>query len=272
MTCTGRRTTLLADYDRQLRCGIKVDFRWFCSSLASDASGLCNFREGRLEDIFAEARPAVHRAAQLQTQEYRAQKIKSPGQTVVGAASDATPRLPVCTSAVELSPHRGTRRVWCYAAPDSRALFSTASEFASMMRRSGFLSPRGVLSTGLTTLAGEPAIRCPCAKSIAVTRDQFIHERLLPRDPLRAVKNMTSFHCHCVLGRPTDPLTPSFSPHAARRSVAPRPVRDGFLATTGRAPRINSIEEQSAPCRPSAMGRDPSVVDHLSSVAPIPLA
>jgi len=146
---------------------------------------------------------------------------------VVGAASDATPCLPVCTSAVELSPHRGTSFTWCNAAPDSRALFSTASEVASTMRRSGFLSPRGVLSTGLETLAGEPAIRCPCAQVHRGDSRSVIHERLLPREALRAVKNMTSFHCHCVLGRPTDHLTPSFSPNAARRSAAPRPCETG---------------------------------------------
>ncbi len=34
--------------------------------------------------------------------------IKSPGQSLVGAASDRTPCFSVCTFAVELSPHHGT--------------------------------------------------------------------------------------------------------------------------------------------------------------------
>ena len=105
--------------------------------------------------------------------------------------------------------------------------FRPRLKFASTMRRSGFLSPRGVVSTGLETLAGQPAIRCPCAQVHRGDSRSVIHERLLPREALRAVKNMTSFHCHCVLGRPTDHLTPSFSPNAARRSAAPRPCETG---------------------------------------------
>src|SRR5208337_3017997 len=34
--------------------------------------------------------------------------IKSPGQSLVGAASDRTPSFSVCTFAVELGPHHGT--------------------------------------------------------------------------------------------------------------------------------------------------------------------
>src|SRR5580704_12753956 len=34
--------------------------------------------------------------------------IKSPGQLLVGAASDRTPSFSVCTIAVELGPHHGT--------------------------------------------------------------------------------------------------------------------------------------------------------------------
>ena len=272
MTCTGRRTTLLADYDRQLRCGIKVDFRWFCSSLASDASGLCNFREGRLEDIFAEARPAVHRAAQLQTQEYRAQKIKSPGQTVVGAASDATPRLPVCTSAVELSPHRGTRRVWCYAAPDSRALFSTASEFASMMRRSGFLSPRGVLSTGANDSCRRTSNSLP-VREVHCGDSRSVHSRApSAARPSSRRQKYDVVPLPLRLGatnRSSNALL--FTPCRSKKCCAPTGARRVFGDDWSCA-SDDSIEEQSAPCRPSAMGRDPSVVDHLSSVAPIPLA
>ncbi len=52
--------------------------------------------------------------------------IKSPGQSLVGAASDRTPSISVRAFAVELSPHHGTAIRYSPSAAEASGLFFDA--------------------------------------------------------------------------------------------------------------------------------------------------
>jgi hypothetical protein len=49
--------------------------------------------------------------------------IKSPGQSLVGAASDRTPSFSVCTLAVELGPHHGAKKGYPSSAAEAMGIF-----------------------------------------------------------------------------------------------------------------------------------------------------
>src|SRR5208283_1162670 len=100
--------------------------------------------------------------------------IKSPGQSLVGAASDWTLSFSVCRLDVELRPHHGTSRRYSHSTPEASGIFFDVRYPPALLRRRP-RPPRDILS-----LVPSPApLGAPVALRLRGRGEMRIYESVL---------------------------------------------------------------------------------------------